>query len=104
VVVVCQSRFAAAGLELRFFIMKGDKERKTMTHLLFGPRQFAFELLVLIHEDLVLIAQRCKALGELVGELGHVAVRVLRHGSARQRAMSNEQRAARTAALRHSKR
>lgn len=56
-----------------------------MSYLLFGPRQLAFELPVLIPESLVLTAQRCKALSKLLGDLGRVVIGMLSHGAVNQR-------------------
>jgi hypothetical protein len=51
-----------------------------MTYLLLGPRQLAFQLPLAVKQDLVLVAQRGKALGKLVGKLRDVVWSLLSHG------------------------
>lgn len=54
-----------------------------MTYLLLGPRQLVLKLSMLVEESLVLSAQCCKALGQLISKLRNVTICLITHGCAR---------------------
>lgn len=62
-----------------FHHRKGCLAVNVRTYLLLGPRQLAFELLLVLEQGLILPAQSCKAFGKLLSELDHVALRHLGH-------------------------
>lgn len=47
---------------------------------MFGPGQFALQLLLLVEERLVLSAQRREARGKLIGKLRYILLRLIAHG------------------------
>jgi hypothetical protein len=75
-----KAAIAAAGLELKFFIIEGGKTRICITYLLLSPRELAFELFLLVEQGLVLPAQSSKAFDKLRGEPWDAVMRLFRHG------------------------
>lgn len=87
VVVFCQSRKAAAGLELKVYHHRGGKRRKKRkfkTYLLFDPRQLAFKLLLLVEQSLVFSAQRRKTFRKLICKLRNILLYFINHGCVSQ--------------------
>jgi hypothetical protein len=58
---------------------RGRKEKVAATYLLLGPRQLAFQLPLLVEQDLVFAAQCGETLGKLVGKLRDVGMCLLSH-------------------------
>lgn len=86
-VVVCQGREAAAGLELKCIIIKEmgvQDARNGVAYLLFGPGQLAFKLLLLVEQSLVLSTQHRETLGKLISELRDILGRLIPHGCVSQ--------------------
>jgi hypothetical protein len=90
VVVFCQSRKAAAGLELKVYHHRGgvrEIKEKAYAYLLFGPGQLTFELPLLVEQSLVFSAQRREPLRKLLSELRDILVPLVYHAC-----VSEEQR------------